>query len=113
MFTAATLSLRRSSILCAALTLTALSPLQAKQPVPFKSSVVAAIVASTRGVTSNFAQRSAMDIEGLGVMWIDAFVEKGFLKDLADIYYLDYDKVKNLERMGEKLLIEPGCRNEA
>ncbi len=50
----------------------------------------------------HYAQRSAMDIEGLGEVWIHTFVEKGFIKDLADIYYLDKEKVKNLERMGEK-----------
>lgn len=50
----------------------------------------------------HYAQRSAMDIEGLGEVWIHTFVEKGFIKDLADIYYLDKEKVKNLEQMGEK-----------
>jgi len=50
----------------------------------------------------HYAQRDAMDIEGLGEVWINTFVEKGFLKDVADIYYLDFEKVKNLERMGEK-----------
>lgn len=50
----------------------------------------------------HYSQRDAMDIEGLGEVWIHTFVEKGFLKDLADIYYLDDDPVKNLERMGEK-----------
>lgn len=50
----------------------------------------------------HYAQRDAMDIEGLGEVWIHTFVEKGFIKDLADIYYLDFDKVRNLERMGEK-----------
>ncbi|MBI2167617.1 MAG: NAD-dependent DNA ligase LigA [Candidatus Omnitrophica bacterium] len=50
----------------------------------------------------HFAQRDAMDIEGLGEVWIRTFVEKGFLKDLADIYALDFGKVVALERMGEK-----------
>ncbi|MBI4115683.1 MAG: NAD-dependent DNA ligase LigA [Candidatus Omnitrophica bacterium] len=50
----------------------------------------------------HYAQRDAMDIEGLGEVWINTFVEKGFLKDLADIYCLDFEKVENLERMGEK-----------
>lgn len=50
----------------------------------------------------HYAQRDAMDIEGLGEVWIDTFVEKGFIKDLADIYYFDFEKVKGLERMGEK-----------
>ena len=50
----------------------------------------------------HFAQRSAMDIEGLGTVWVDTFVEKGLIKDLADIYSLDFDEVVNLERMGQK-----------
>lgn len=50
----------------------------------------------------HYAQRDAMDIEGLGEVWINAFVEKEFIKDLANIYYMDFEKVKNLERMGEK-----------
>lgn len=50
----------------------------------------------------HYAQRHAMDIERLGQVWIDTFVEKGFIKDLADIYYLDFEKVKALERMGDK-----------
>ncbi len=50
----------------------------------------------------HYAQRDAMDIEGLGEVWIHTFVEKGFVKDLADIYYLNFDKVKDLERMAEK-----------
>jgi DNA ligase (NAD+) len=58
--------------------------------------------AQLKGRIRHFAMRDAMDIEGLGVMWIESFVEKGFLKDLGDIYYLDPEKVANLERMGEK-----------
>lgn len=50
----------------------------------------------------HYAMRDAMDIEGLGEVWINTFVEKEFIKDLADIYYLDFEKVKNLERMAEK-----------
>jgi DNA ligase (NAD+) len=50
----------------------------------------------------HYAMRDAMDIEGLGEVWINTFVENGFLKDVADIYYMDYKKVESLERMGEK-----------
>ncbi|HLD49741.1 MAG TPA: NAD-dependent DNA ligase LigA, partial [bacterium] len=50
----------------------------------------------------HFAQRTAMDIEGLGAVWGNTFVEKGLIKDLADIYFLDFETVANLERMGEK-----------
>lgn len=58
--------------------------------------------AQLRGRIRHFVMRDAMDIEGLGEMWIAAFVDKGFIKDLADIYYLDKEKIAALERMGEK-----------
>lgn len=49
-----------------------------------------------------FASRDAMDIEGLGPALIEQLVDKGLVKDYADIYYLKYDDLVNLERMGEK-----------
>ena len=50
----------------------------------------------------HYAQRDAMDIERLGTVWVDQFVTNGMIQDLADIYYLDFDKVMSLERMGRK-----------
>lgn len=35
-----------------------------------------------------FASREAMDIEGLGPAVVDALMDKGYIKDLSDIYYL-------------------------
>ncbi len=58
--------------------------------------------AQLKGRIRHYAMRDAMDIEGLGTVWVDQFVEREMIKDLADIYYLDFDKVMNLERMGEK-----------
>ncbi len=49
-----------------------------------------------------FASRDAMDIEGFGPALIEQLVDKGLVKDYADIYYLKYDDLVNLERMGEK-----------
>lgn len=49
-----------------------------------------------------FAGRDAMDIEGLGPALIEQLVDKGLLKDYADIYSLKYDDLVSLERMGEK-----------
>lgn len=49
-----------------------------------------------------FASRQAMDIEGFGPALVEQLVDKGFLKDYADIYYLTFDDLVNLERMGEK-----------
>jgi len=50
----------------------------------------------------HYAQREAMDIEGLGMALIEQLVDKKMVSDLADIYYLDFKKVADLERMGEK-----------
>lgn len=58
--------------------------------------------AQLKGRVRHYAQRSAMDIEGLGAVWIDTFVDKGILKDLSDIYSMNFDQIKNLERMGQK-----------
>jgi len=49
-----------------------------------------------------FAGRDAMDIEGLGPALVEQLVDKGFVKDYADIYYLKYEDLISLERMGEK-----------
>lgn len=49
-----------------------------------------------------FASRHAMDIEGFGPALVEQLVDKGFLKDYADIYYLRHQDLVNLERMGEK-----------
>ena len=49
-----------------------------------------------------FASRNAMDIEGLGPAVIGQLVDKGLLKDYADLYYLKLDDLISLERMGEK-----------
>lgn len=43
-----------------------------------------------------------MDIEGFGPALVDQLVDKGFLKDYADIYYLKHPDLENLERMGKK-----------
>ncbi|MBI2471269.1 MAG: NAD-dependent DNA ligase LigA [Planctomycetes bacterium] len=49
-----------------------------------------------------FAGRDAMDIEGMGPALVEQLVDKGFVKDYSDIYYLKYDDLVTLERMGEK-----------
>ncbi|MSR77540.1 MAG: NAD-dependent DNA ligase LigA, partial [Candidatus Omnitrophica bacterium] len=64
--------------------------------------VNASCPAQLKGHVRHYAQRDAMDIEGLGAVWIEQFVDKGLIKDLSDIYHLDFETIKNLERMGEK-----------
>jgi DNA ligase (NAD+) len=50
----------------------------------------------------HFASRRAMDIEGLGDKLVDQLVDKGLVKDVADIYFLQREQLAALERMGEK-----------
>ena len=50
----------------------------------------------------HFAGRRAMDIDGLGEALVDQLVDKGIVKDLADLYSLTQEQVANLDRMGDK-----------
>jgi DNA ligase (NAD+) len=54
-----------------------------------------------RGV-EHFVGRGAMDIEGFGIRQAELFVEKGHIRDLADIYYLPWDEIMALEGYGER-----------
>ena len=51
----------------------------------------------------HFASREAMNIEGLGNKIIDQMVERGLIKDYADLYALTREEILRLERMGPKL----------
>jgi DNA ligase (NAD+) len=48
-----------------------------------------------------FAGRGAMDIEGLGYKTIILFSEKGWLRNVSDIYYLKAEWLEGLEGWGE------------
>jgi len=50
----------------------------------------------------HFAQRRAMDIEGLGEKLVDQLVDTGRVRTPADLYALDAPALAGLERMGEK-----------
>jgi len=49
-----------------------------------------------------FGSRGAMDIEGLGDKLIDQLVERGLVRDLADLYGLSKEQLASLDRMAEK-----------
>jgi DNA ligase (NAD+) len=49
-----------------------------------------------------FARRFAMDIDHLGTALVDQLVERGAVKDVADLYRLGPEVLGGLERMGEK-----------
>ena len=50
----------------------------------------------------HYARRTAMDIEGLGRALVDQLVDRGLVRDVADLYHLDAETLAGLERMGEK-----------
>ena len=60
--------------------------------------------AQVKGKLEHFASRTAMDIEGLGEALVDLFVEKNFLKNVADVYDLKFhrEELVQIERLGEK-----------
>lgn len=52
----------------------------------------------------HFASRDAMNIDGLGPAVIEVLLDKGFIKGIADLYYLEQhkDELLKQERMGKK-----------
>ena len=50
----------------------------------------------------HFASRDAMDIEGIGEQLSAILFDAGLVHDVADIYYLNKEKLLTLERIGEK-----------
>jgi DNA ligase (NAD+) len=50
----------------------------------------------------HWASRKAMKIDGLGDRLVDQLVEKGLVRDVADLYRLDKQSLQDLERMGPK-----------
>src|ERR1700704_774268 len=50
----------------------------------------------------HFAARSVMNIEGMGESMVNQLSSRGLVKDLADIYELNQEKLLSLERIGEK-----------
>jgi DNA ligase (NAD+) len=56
------------------------------------------------GKMQHFIGRKAMNIDGLGDETIETFYQKGLISKISDIYdlHLHIDKLKQLERFGEK-----------
>jgi len=50
----------------------------------------------------HFAARSVMNIEGMGESLVNQLSSRGLVKDLADIYELNQEKLLSLDRVGEK-----------
>lgn len=54
-----------------------------------------------RAVT-HFVSRDAMDIEGVGAAVVEQLISEGLISNAADLYYLDKDRLAELDRLGEK-----------
>jgi len=50
----------------------------------------------------HFASRNAMDIEGLGPAQVDQLVERGLVRDPADLYFLALEDLLTLDRLAQK-----------
>jgi DNA ligase (NAD+) len=55
-----------------------------------------------KGKIEHFISRKAMDIDGLGAETIDTLVEKGLIKDISDLYVLEFNQLIDLDRMADK-----------
>ena len=62
----------------------------------------AACPAQLKERLKHFGSRRAMDIEGLGDAAIEQLVDRGLVKDFADLYRLTAEQLAELERFAEK-----------
>ncbi len=58
--------------------------------------------AQITGKLTHFVSKDAMNIDGFGEAYVDRFYKEGILKDLTDIYQLDYDRISFLEGFGKR-----------
>lgn len=55
-----------------------------------------------KGRIEHFISRKAMNIDGLGSETVDQLYSNGLLKNVADLYELQFDQLMRLDRMAEK-----------
>lgn len=58
--------------------------------------------AQLKEAIKHFASRKAMDIDGLGDKLVDQLVERRLIANVAELYALNVDVLKEMERMGRK-----------
>jgi DNA ligase (NAD+) len=58
--------------------------------------------AQTEERAIHFVSKDALDIDGLGRSIIIDFIQRGFIKNLEDIFRLPYDEILKLEGWGER-----------
>ncbi len=57
------------------------------------------------GLLKHWVSKSAMNIDGLGVKIIEQLLEAKLIRNISDLYTLNYEKLIKLERMGEKSIL--------
>lgn len=58
--------------------------------------------AQQRRAIQHFVSRDAMNVDGLGPQIIDQLLDNNLIHDSSDLYYLKFEDLIELERMGEK-----------
>ena len=58
--------------------------------------------AQLKRTVEHFAGRQGMDIEGLGEVLVNQLVDRGLVRDVADLYTMTEESVAGLDRMAEK-----------
>jgi DNA ligase (NAD+) len=55
-----------------------------------------------QGTIEHFAGKGAMRIEGMGPKVVERFLDEGLIRDIPDLYELNYEEVAGLSGFGEK-----------
>ena len=58
--------------------------------------------AKLRETILHFASRDVMNIDGMGEALVNQLTDRGLVKNVADVYHLDKEKLMSLARMGQK-----------
>ena len=51
---------------------------------------------------AHFVSKEGMDIDGLGIKILEQLVDKGLIKNIADIYTLTAEEIASLKKNGKK-----------
>ena len=57
------------------------------------------------GLLKHWVSKSAMNIDGLGAKIIEQLLEAKLIRNISDLYTLNYEKLIKLERMGDKSIL--------
>jgi DNA ligase (NAD+) len=87
----------------------------AREGAYFYCSGQAACPAQLKGAIEHFASKSALNIEGLGKKTVAQLVDRGLVKDLADLYQLRLEQLLTLDGFAERsasLLLDALARSK-